>query len=238
MVAVTMTVVLMALFPGGALADDDADDLEDLATWMVGSFSNAVQAAENPEFFDIALHVAPIWPEQTDGYWLYVEQAVSENVDRPYRQRVYHVRELVPGLFECQVFTLPDPTTVIGAWLAVEPLSNLEPGDLTEREGCAILLRRRGDTFVGSTLATLCTSSIRGAAYATSEVVVTPDGVISWDRGFAADGSQVWGAVNGGYVLDRIVPDEEESSPEFAPAPAPDSNSNSEDESTDSGGWR
>lgn len=216
---------LALLTAGATIADDDVSDLQELKTWMAGDFSNAVQAAEDPEFFDLSLHVAPIWPDRTDGHWFYVEQAVRPYQDRPYRQRVFHVRELAPGLFENQVFTLPDPTAAVGAWQAEDPLSDLEPADLAERDGCAILLRRRGETFVGSTIASLCTSTLRGAAYATSEVVVTPDGVVSWDRGFAADGRQVWGTTKGGTVFDRIVPDEEEAPSEDDS----DSDSDSED---------
>lgn len=202
---------LAFLAAGVVFADDDVSDLQELTTWMAGDFSNAVQAAEDPEFFDLSLHVAPIWPNRTDGHWFYVEQAVRLYQDRPYRQRVFRVRELAPGLFESQVFTLPDPTAAVGAWRAVDPLTDLEPADLVERDGCAILLRRRGETFVGSTIASLCTSFLRGAAYATSEVLVTPDGVVSWDRGFAVDGRQVWGAAKGGTVFDRIVADEEDA---------------------------
>ena len=216
------------------LADQDhAQDLDDLASWMAGTFSSAAQAAEDPDFFDISLHMAPIWTDRTDGRWLYVEQAVSEALHRPYRQRVYRLVELVPGLFESQVYTLPDPTTVIGAWLAEDPLAELSPEDLEERDGCAILLRRRGDSFIGSTLASLCTSTLRGAAYATSEVIVTPDGIVSWDRGFADDGLQVWGAVRGGYVFDRIVPDdpEAEAVSESTSVPASETDSDSDSDS-------
>ena len=39
------------------------------------------------------------------------------------------------------------------------------------------------------------------AAYATSEVVIIPGRIESWDRGFDADGNQVWGAASGPYVF-------------------------------------
>jgi hypothetical protein len=35
-------------------------------------------------------------------------------------------------------------------------------------------------------------------------VTVTPSRIVSWDRGFNDDGSQAWGAVDGGYVFDRL----------------------------------
>ena len=199
-----------------AVADDEASDLDLLTEWMTGTFSSAAQAAEDPEFFAVSLHMTPIWTDRQDGRWLYVEQAVSDAPDRPYRQRVYVVDEVAPGLFETRVYTLPDPGSVIGAWRTDAPLNDLNPDDLEEREGCSIVLRRRDEAFIGSTLAWLCSSSLRGASYATSEVMITPAGMVSWDRGFSVDQKQVWGSVTGGYVLDRIV-DDPEAEVEFAP---------------------
>lgn len=227
--SIATLVVTAGLIGGPALPRVTADDgtptdLDRLFEWMTGTFSSAVQAADDPEFFDVSLHMTPIWPGRADGRWLYVEQAMSEFPERPYRQRIYQLREVEPGLFESRVFTLPDPTAVIGAWREEAPLTAIAPDDLELRDGCSILLRRRGDAFVGSTLASLCESSLRGASYATSEVMVTAEGMISWDRGFDADGSQVWGATTGGYVFDRIVPDATpvpEAGPDAEPVPTP-----------------
>jgi hypothetical protein len=202
--------IILCILTGGSGAigaDEETRGPDVLAEWMTGTFSSAAQAAEDPEFFDVSLHVAPIWTDRDSGRWLYVEQAVREAQDRPYRQRVYRVDEVAAGLFEIQVLTLPDPAAVVGAWREESPLDDLTPDDLEEREGCSIVMRRRGDTFIGSTLAWLCTSTLRGAAYATSDVMITPDGMVSWDRGFAEDQTQVWGSVKGGYVFDRIVDD-------------------------------
>ena len=111
----------------------------------------------------------------------------------PYRQRVYHVTRARTRAFRNPGLHPPRSHRGDRRVAAEDPLTDLSSDDLDEREGCAILLRRRDETFVGSTLASLCTSTLRGASYATSEVVITPDGMISWDRGFADDGSQVWG---------------------------------------------
>ena len=224
---VAIALCALLFFTGISSADDETSDLDLLTEWMTGAFSSAGQAAEDPEFFDISLHMTPIWTDRVDGRWLYVEQAVSEAQDRPYRQRIYRVDEVAPGLFESQVYTLPDPGSVIGAWRTDAPLSDLNPDDLKEREGCSIVLRRRDETFIGSTLAWLCSSSLRGAYYATSEVMITPDGMVSWDRGFAEDQKQVWGSVKGGYVFDRIVDD---------PDPASESESDPDSDSDSDGG--
>jgi hypothetical protein len=186
--------------------DDSGDDLDRLVSWMAGSFSSAAQAATDESFFDVRLHMAPIWTGRADGRWLYVEQAVADSQDRPYRQRVYRVRRVAPDLYESAVYFLPDPDAAIGAWRMNDPLADVAPTDLEPRTGCEILLRRRGDAYVGSTLGRLCPSDLRGAAFATSDVRLDAAELVSWDRGFNAAGAQVWGARTGGYVFERIDP--------------------------------
>jgi CpeT protein len=70
-----------------------------------------------------------------------------------------------------------------------------------------VILARKGfGVFDGSTVDSECISNLRGAVYATSEVRITPQELISWDRGFDERGNQVWGATEGGYVFKRIEP--------------------------------
>lgn len=179
-------------------------DLAVLAAWLSGSFSSAAQAAQDDEFRDIRLQVAPIWRERADGPWLYVEQAAATSLEAPYRQRVYHLVAHDDGSLESVVYALPHPERVVGAWRRPELLAHLTPDGLEERTGCSIRLRRRADgSFVGRTGERSCPSDLRGASHATSEVTVTAGQLVSWDRGFDADGQQVWGAETGGYRFVR-----------------------------------
>jgi hypothetical protein len=146
-----------------------------------------------------------IWPERSDGFWLYVEQAAATRLDRPYRQRVYRVTGPVDGVFTSHVFAIPDPLRFAGDWRTDEPLSSLTPDSLSLRKGCGVALRRGEDgAFRGGTDGKECRSSLRGASYATSEVTVLSDRIVSWDRGFDESGEQVWGARQGGYVFLRV----------------------------------
>ncbi len=180
------------------------DDLAILVDWMSGYFTRADQAREDSAYFNIALHMKPIWRERSDAHWLYVEQAVAENADSPYRQRVYRVSRLSDLTFESAVYTMEDPQRFAGAWKDSMPLQQLRPDSLTLREGCSIILREVEGRFIGSTVGKECSSDLRGASYATSEVVITEDKLISWDRGFDESGKQVWGAEQGGYVFRKI----------------------------------
>jgi CpeT protein len=180
-------------------------DLEKLVSCMAGSFSSAAQAARDSTYFDIRLRMVPIWTGRSDGYWLYVEQAVAGHEERPYRQRVYHVTQVDRSTFESSVFTLVNPLRFASAWKETYPLHSLNPDSLSLKDGCSIFLRREQVAiYRGSTHGKGCPSDLRGASYATSEVEINPVRLVSWDRGYDANDKQVWGATKGGYVFDKI----------------------------------
>jgi hypothetical protein len=181
------------------------NNLDLLAEFMTGSFSSQEQAKSDTNFADIRLEMAPIWTDRTDGYWFYVEQAAATSLDKPYRQRVYHLTERSDSLLQSAVFTFSNPLRYAGAWKEKDPLTNLSPDQLKEREGCAIVLNVYAPgVFVGSTESLRCDSNLRGASYTTSIVLINKDQLYSWDRGFDIDGNQVWGAQTGGYVFKRV----------------------------------
>ena len=48
--------------------------------------------------------------------------------------------------------------------------------------------------FFGTTKDKECKSLLFGASYATSEVEIFQDKILSWDRGYDSDDIQVWGS--------------------------------------------
>jgi hypothetical protein len=181
-------------------------DLGTAASWMTGSFSSREQAESDTAYFDIRLEMVPIWPERTDGYWLYVEQAVAGRESQPYRQRVYHLTEQADGRIRSDVYEIPEPLRFAGAREPDGRLGRLTPDSLRLKEGCAVILERTsGNTFAGGTVGKGCPSELHGASYAVSEVRLTPDELVTWDRGFDARHNQVWGAAEGGYVFKKLT---------------------------------
>lgn len=179
-----------------------------LAGWMAGSFTSAEQhAAAAADFFDIRLTMAPVWTERTDGPWLYVEQAVATAIDRPYRQRLYHLVDQTDGSVRSDVYTLPgDPMAWAGAHASPQRFDSMTPDQLQLRSGCSIVLRRVDErTWAGSTEGNGCASERSGAAYATAEVTLTEQGMATLDRGFDAAGKQVWGSTKGPYRFVKVA---------------------------------
>jgi CpeT protein len=184
-----------------------SEDLRTLLTWMTGSFSSQEQSAADPEnYFDIRLHMVPIWTDRTDGLWLYVEQAAAANLGKPYRQRVYRLAQTGANEFLSEVFTLPgDALQFAGAYADTAKLKDVSPETLTKRDGCAILLHRSQDgSYNGGTQGPGCASDLRGASYATSQAHITADGLRTWDRGYDNTGKQAWGAEKGPYIFKRV----------------------------------
>lgn len=178
-----------------------------VASYLAGEFSSAQQAGADPDYRDVRLRMTPIWAERRGEHWLYVEQALASTLDRPYRQRVYRLvwNQGVRSI----VYTLPEAAAqaLAGAATPAALMAPWQPSDLHERLGCDIVLRRQAaGRYAGSTQGHHCASELRGAVYATSAVILTADGLDSWDRGFDAQGTQVWGAEKGPYRFLRAVP--------------------------------
>jgi hypothetical protein len=218
-----------ALALGGCAAKPDVQ-LDSLATMMTGAFSSAEQAASDPAYYDITIHVAAIWPDRTDGRWLYVEQAEARTPEAPYRQRIYRVSRVSPhdrmikmvdDTFRSEVFLLPgDPAAWAGAWRDPGRLATLTPELLEHHKGCTLYLKRELYVYTGGTIGEGCASELRGAAYSTSVVTFASSGMSTWDRGFDKSGKQVWGPTGGPYRFDRIdaravTPPEGPSSPSW-----------------------
>lgn len=194
--------VLIALFLilSAYVSTAQEASLKLLSDWMTGTFSSEDQALADTSYFSISLHIYPLSPKGTDGIWLYVEQAMASKLDKPYRQRVYCLTAKADSTFQSSIFTLNDPLRFAGK---PELVSALPSDSLVPRHGCEVVLAWNAEKscFAGSTGANSCPSDLRGASYATSEVELYADRMLSWDRGFNPEGKQVWGAENGGYIF-------------------------------------
>ena len=208
----TLLLVLAVLFAASAgnqkseKMPSQQQHLLELRDMMTGFFSSESQALEDTTRFHIRLCMAPIWNYRNDGYWLYVEQAAYATLDRPYRQRVYHLYPHEDGSnLVSKVFEIEDPLRFAGACHNQQQLEELTFEILIDRPGCELILMRAAkNTFEGSTLPNTCISSWRGATWVSSDVVISPSGLVSWDRGWDDDNNLIWGPENEGYRFDKI----------------------------------
>jgi hypothetical protein len=180
-------------------------DLEILADWMCGSFNSEEQSLQDSTYYHISLEMHRIWENHSDGFWIYVEQAVAETKDKPYRQRIYQIIEF-DGDFKSIIYSIPNAENYAGGYKDISKFNSLTPSQLDIREGCEVIIKRKDEnTFIGSTTDDNCLSTLRGAVFATTKVVITENSMMTWDQGFNSNHEQVWGAVKGGYIFNKVI---------------------------------
>lgn len=199
---------------GGMLGDKFYDytpptppDMQMLAVskLMTGSFSSAAQTAADPDFRDLRLESAQIWPTRADGVWLYVEQSAAGD-PAPLRQRVHRLTRKDTDSYICDTYVLPDAASYAGAWSDPSRFAALPPEHLTPLTGCAVTLNRVDDyTYKGDTSGKTCAGGLEGAAYATSEMTVTAMWLKIWERGYDKDDQQTLGSVKGPLVFQKTA---------------------------------
>lgn len=200
-----LPIFFLALAAITARADDSP--LARAAAWLTGHFTNEAQFTYDRGFRHVELHAVPLFPDRTDGPWLYVEQSLNEAPALPYRQRVHQLAARADGSIEVRVYILGNPVAFTAAWQHPARLAKLAHTDLVFQEGCTIVLREQPDgSFKGVTEGSGCTNDLNNAAYATSDLSVTKDQIATWERGYNAAKVQVWGPLGGGYIFKRSDP--------------------------------
>ncbi|WP_353086155.1 chromophore lyase CpcT/CpeT [Flavobacterium sp.] len=176
--------------------------MKELVAIMQGHYSSEKQASLDKDYFNISLRMTPIW--KSKGHYLFVEQALFNKQDQPYRVRIYKLTQQGEQ-FISTIYTLKDEKKWIGKWETPEAYDQLTEADIELKDGCEVVLKRtRKNTFEGATGDKTCPSELRGARWANSKVTVTQNTIISWDQGFDKDGKQVWGATKGGYEFIKL----------------------------------
>jgi hypothetical protein len=173
--------------------------------WLQGDFDSSVQAQEDEEYFSVSLRMCAVKLPELGSHILYVEQAMTSNLDSPYRQRLYGI-ETIDNRVASRVYEMSPATeaALVGGCDAPDSVQ-VELDNIREKTGCTVWFEPDGeDRYVGGTEGNECSSQRSGASYATSEVILEPLGIASWDRGWNEDDEQVWGAVAGPYEFARM----------------------------------
>lgn len=191
--------------PSAPPAPQPAD--ERLADFLVGTWDTAEQAAADARFYDIHLSICRVEAPELGPRVLYVEQAMAATPTAPYRQRLYVVEAVPPGVqgdARSRVYELARPAAAVGT-CALPYSVAFTKAEAVERPGCTVTLTWNDATqaFSGGTDGRACLSSLRGATYATTEVVLDRTRLDSLDRGWSASDAQVWGSTLGPYRFVR-----------------------------------
>ena len=199
--------LLLSLFACGEKQSDTAEVsnfnfVDELALHLTGTFDSSQQALENPTYYSVSLKTCMIEMTALGSKVLYVEQALSDSLNQPYRQRLYQLTEGETSDVSSHIYELSNPAKFIG-FCDSEQTVDVSLDEISKKEGCSVNLDWNGEGFEGATEIGTCLSTMNGATYATSEVQTTSDMISSWDRGWDSNDQQVWGAVDGAYIFIR-----------------------------------
>ena len=190
--------------PGPTTAGGAADRSYRL---LEGRFDSADQARSTPGYPPLQLVACPADVPSLGSRVLYVEQTRMDAAEAPERQRIYVIEQGDPveSVAVARVFELAEPRSSVGACgRSVRP--HFGRDELVERVGCTLSLHADGPVYRGATSGRSCPTTLRGATYVTSDVVLDTVGLRSRERGFDPSGEQKWGAESGPVVFVRRSP--------------------------------
>lgn len=182
-----------------AQKSDFSKELKQLSKTLTGDYNTKVQSTRDSGYVTQTLHITPIWKDDKDNFWLYVEQAVFTAQHAPHRQRIYKLEATDANNFKCLVYTIKDERFYAGGYKKASKFDELQQKHTTMQEGCTIFLTRQADgTYTGGTKENNCMSTRGKTKYITTEITAGKDKITIWDKGFSEDGKQVMGLTKGG----------------------------------------
>jgi hypothetical protein len=176
-------------------------DVRDVVSHLVGVMDTSAQAAANPKAPNVRMTTCKVMVGNADTtlntrsvVFLYQEQALTQRLGAPYRQRFLRIAPSADGQsVESRAFRPPTPEKLIGLCDRPEAKRVIRQSDLGER-ACSVFLKPSGENYVGETQAAGCPTNYRGAVRITNTIMLHRTGMDTQDRGFDAAGNLVWGA--------------------------------------------
>jgi hypothetical protein len=201
---------LVALMGCGDEGSDGTVDVTQNATlttfadYFTGEFRNESHVAElkkngeDPKkIIEQLTYQIRIWNNETDAYWIYVEQYAGQftQMDKPFRQRIYKLYPEVDDAIKVAVFKFKDKgddNKAVDGWKDPSSFSAFNLGSIDALKGCVMSFQRESDQYVGGQADKNCKSQ---SGYITSETKVSKDKVVNIGKGFTEDGKKTWEAV-------------------------------------------
>ena len=181
-------------------------DLLEYTQRLNGSFSSTSQNLEEP-YFDKVFYNALRIKQVDESIWIYMEQ--GNNIKTPYRQRIYSVSIKNDSTLTTKYYKLKNPSKFLFYLYdfkveLLESLMELTYKDLIYLTGCDSEIHKGADgNFYSKNDKSICGGSYNGAVYTTSEFRLYKNLIVSWERGWKADGTQAWGSRRGFYYFRR-----------------------------------
>ncbi|NJP09564.1 MAG: chorismate mutase [Leptolyngbyaceae cyanobacterium RU_5_1] len=185
-----------------------AQQADEVSSLLEGKMDTSAQAMANSKAPSVRMTTCRIQvsgtPANQPSIFLYQEQALTHKLAQPYRQRFL---EISPNPSSQSVRSLSFKPANPAPWAGFcnKPTAEriVNRNDLGSPI-CSVFLKRSGNRYIGNTPINGCPTNVRGAVRVTNRIELSKSGMNTWDRGFDANGKQVWGAQSESYQYRRI----------------------------------
>jgi CpeT/CpcT family (DUF1001) len=182
--------------------------IEEVATLLEGKMDTSAQAIANPKAPNVRMTTCRVQVRDTklkdQAIFLYQEQALTQDLTKPYRQRFLKILSNRSSQSVESLSFKPDDPSAWSGFCGKPALERILSVQDLGSPVCSVFLKRSPAGYVGNTPGNGCPANVRGAVRITNQVELSPAGMNTWDRGFNAEGEQVWGAKSESYQYRRI----------------------------------
>ena len=187
--------------------NNNSELLTTLATWIAGEFSNKKQSFDNPtQFAHIHVFFRPLPWDFFQGVGFYSEQVYDYDMWTPYRQGVHRFVEQ-DGQVYVENYSLKEAILYAGSGHNRSILETIKPDVIERRYNCSMVFKKKDNTFYGNVEGNQCLIE-KGdvVTYLVSEVELTDNSFISWDRGIDVNtNEQKWGSDHGALKFEKVT---------------------------------
>ncbi|MBP2830911.1 chromophore lyase CpcT/CpeT [Aquimarina sp. U1-2] len=196
--------ILFVLFSGCTTEKAKDVELNNLVSLLIGNFSNAEQAKDDPSFAHLSLINVQIW-EERPGIWIYSKISDIEQ-NYIYSERIVNYNTIDSTKFSSTSYTIPKKKNYQYDWEDVTTFDAIPFKELNKRDGCDMYFSKKTSTiYSGKIKKGVCMSRLEGVHYLTSSLVLSKDKISIWTKGYDEKGKQVWGKIKGPYKYKRIT---------------------------------
>lgn len=191
--------ISVLFIPAPVSAIPESDHVQAVVAHLEGIMDTSTQAAAGDKA-DVQMTTCRVQMiDRAESVYLYQEQSLRENLGKPYRQRFLQIKT---GAEKDTVISQSYRPINSQQWVGLcdqpeqERVVNSEE---ISQPVCSVLLKPKMSIYVGTTPSEGCPTQVRGAVKITNLIILHNQGMDTWDRGFDAEGNQVWGAKNESY---------------------------------------
>lgn len=119
--------------------ENTPNKLKRVSNMFIGHFSNAafVAANDNPALVEQEVIGVRIWPERSDGIWVYIGWFKPDFTEEALSQGVFKFQRLSPDTIGLNYYNLPpDDDKYRHEWAKKDAFKKLKPSDLVFLDGC------------------------------------------------------------------------------------------------------